>query len=96
MVIRPTTVVSAANLMIKGEVCMATQSWVKREYRRGLSTHPCGEPVLRISEGVVFYLHHLGATRQEVQGPVAQGGARPRVLSLMMSLEGTMVLTAKL
>ena len=29
---------------------MATQSWVNREYRRGLSTHPCGAPLLTISE----------------------------------------------
>jgi hypothetical protein len=36
--------------MIELETCMATQSWVNREYRRGLSTHPCGVPVLRICE----------------------------------------------
>ena len=41
--------------MIKVEVCMATQSWVKREYRRGLSTHPCGAPVLRTSEVIVLF-----------------------------------------
>ena len=34
---------------------MATQSWVNREYRRGLSTHPCGAPVLRISEVEVLF-----------------------------------------
>jgi hypothetical protein len=56
------------NLMIELEVCAATQSWVNREYRRGLSTHPCGAPVLRISvvEIAVSYLHHLGVARQEV------------------------------
>jgi hypothetical protein len=26
------------------------QSWVKSEYRRGLSTPPCGAPVLRVTE----------------------------------------------
>ena len=31
------------------ESCLAMQSWVNREYRRGLSTHPWGVPVLRIS-----------------------------------------------
>uniref|UniRef100_A0A674C2H3 CCAAT-binding factor domain-containing protein n=1 Tax=Salmo trutta TaxID=8032 RepID=A0A674C2H3_SALTR len=41
--------------MIELEVCMATQSWVNREYRRGLRTHPCGAPVLRIS-GTDFVL----------------------------------------
>ena len=41
---------------------------------------------------VVTYPHHLGAARQEIQDPVAQGG----VESLMTSLEGTMVLNAEL
>ena len=34
---------------------MATQSLVNREYRRGLSTQPCGAPVLRISEVEVLF-----------------------------------------
>ena len=46
--------------------------------------------------GVVSYLHHLGATHQEVQDPVALGGFKPRAPSLMMSVEGTMVLNAEL
>ena len=33
---------------------------------------PCVEN--QQSGGVVFYLHHLGAARQEVQDSVAQGG----------------------
>ena len=37
-----------------------------------------------------------GAACQKVQDPVAQGRVETQVLSLMMSLEGTMVLTAKL
>ena len=41
--------------MIELEACVATQSWVKREYRRGLNTHPCGAPVLRISEVEVLF-----------------------------------------
>ena len=39
-VIRPSTVVSSANLMMVLELCRAKQSWVNREYRRGLSKHP--------------------------------------------------------
>ena len=31
------------------ESCLAMQSWVHREFRRGLSMHPWGAPVLRIS-----------------------------------------------
>jgi hypothetical protein len=43
---------------------------------------------------VVAYPHHLGAARQEVQYPVAQGGVETQ--GLMTSLEGTMVLNAEL
>ena len=38
--IRPTNVMSSARLMMMLELCVATQLWVNREYRRGLSTHP--------------------------------------------------------
>jgi hypothetical protein len=68
--------VSSANLMIELEACVATQSWVKTEYRRGLSTHPCGAPALRISEVEVLFPTFTiwgCAARQEVQDPVAQG-----------------------
>ena len=34
------------------------------------------------SRGVVSYLHHLGAARQEVQDPVAQGGVETQGLKL--------------
>ena len=75
--------------MIELEACMATQSCVNREYRRGLSTHPCGAPELRISEvEVVSYLHHLGAALQEVQDPVAQGGVQTQGLKLNDTLGG--------
>ena len=60
---------------LKVLLCVATQSWLIREYRRGLGTLPCGAPVLRISELEVFFspLHHLGAVHQEVQDTFAQG-----------------------
>ena len=53
---------------------MATQSWVNREYRRRLSTHPRG-PSVEDQRGrpVVAYPYHLGAACQEVQDPVAEG-----------------------
>uniref|UniRef100_A0A674E2S4 Regulator of G protein signaling 9b n=1 Tax=Salmo trutta TaxID=8032 RepID=A0A674E2S4_SALTR len=38
--------------MIELEVCVATRSWVNREYRRGLSTHPCGVPMQDPKTGV--------------------------------------------
>ena len=87
---------SSSNLMMVLESCLAMQSWVNREYRRGLSTHPCGAPVLRISVAdVATYPYHLGAARQEVQDPVAEVFS-PRILSLVMSFEGTIVLNAEL
>ena len=86
MVIRPTTVMSSANLMVELELCEATQSWVYRKYRRRLKTHPCGAPVLRSSgEGDVAYLHHLH--REEFS---------PRPVGIVVSLEGTVVLKAEL
>ena len=48
------------------------------------------------SGGDVSYLHHLGASCQEVQDPVAQGRVQTQGPSLMMTLEGTMVLNAEL
>jgi hypothetical protein len=49
------------------------QSWVNSEYRRRLSTHPCGDPVLRIN---------TAAASQEVHDPVAQGGVQTQGLEL--------------
>ena len=86
LVIRPSTVLSSANLMMVLESCVAMQSWVNREYRRGLSMHPWGAPVLRISVADVLLptLTTWGAARQEAQDPVAEGGVCPRILSLVI------------
>jgi hypothetical protein len=46
--------------MIELEACMATQSWVYRDYWRGLMLLPT--------------FTTRGAARQEVQDPIAQGG----------------------
>ena len=43
---------------------------------------------------VVAYPYHLGVARQEVQDPIAEGGVLYQGLSLVMCLEGTMVLNA--
>ena len=76
--------------MIELEACMATQSWVNRKHRRGLSTHPCGGPCVKDqrSGDVVSYLHHLGAARQEVQHPIAQGVVQNHGLKLNDGLGG--------
>ena len=77
---------------------MATLSWVNREYRRGLSTHPCGGPSVegQRSGDVVSYLHHLGAAVRKSRTQLHRAGLRPRASSLMMSLDGTMVVNAEL
>jgi hypothetical protein len=66
---------------------MATQSWVNREHKRQNATlwaenTPLWGPSVEDQRGgdVVSYPHHLGAARQKVQDPVAQGGARRRYL----------------
>jgi hypothetical protein len=44
----PSTVVLSAYFIIELETCLAIQPWVNREYRKGLSMHPCGALVLMI------------------------------------------------
>ena len=59
------------------ELCQAMHSWVNREYRRGLTTHPC---VASVEEQyvicVVAYPYCLRAAFQEVQDPVAERGVQ--------------------
>lgn len=52
LLMRPSTVVSSANLMIWLVLYIAAQLWVSRVNRRGLSTQPWGAPVL---SGVVLF-----------------------------------------
>ena len=72
---------------------MATQSWVNREYRRGLSTLPCGAPVLRISEVDVLFptFTTWGWPIRKSRIQLHRAGFRSRAPILMMSLQGTMV-----
>jgi hypothetical protein len=81
--------VSSENLMMVLESCLATQSWVNREYRRGLIVEDqCGKCFIN-------YPYHLGAvrkTRIQLQRELFS----PRVLSLVMSFVGTNVLNAEL
>ena len=53
---------------------------------------PCVED--QQSGGVVSYLNHLGEVRKS-RTQLHRAGFRPRVPSLMMSLEGTMVLNSE-
>uniref|UniRef100_A0AAZ3RRK7 Pleckstrin homology domain containing, family G (with RhoGef domain) member 5b n=1 Tax=Oncorhynchus tshawytscha TaxID=74940 RepID=A0AAZ3RRK7_ONCTS len=66
------------------------QSWVNRAVERAEHI-PLWGPCVEDQRSGVAYLHHLGATCQEVQDPIAQGGVQTQGPSLMMSLEGTMV-----
>jgi hypothetical protein len=70
--------------MIELEACMATQSWVNREYA------PLWGPSVedQRSGDAISYFHQLGATRQEVQDPVAQGGVQTQGLKLNDDLRG--------
>ena len=71
---------------------------VDREYRRGLRKHPCGAQVLRIS-GVEMLLPTLttwGCPVRKSRTQLHRAGSKPRVSSVMPSLEGTMVLNAEL
>jgi hypothetical protein len=80
------------------ELCLAMQSWVNREYRRGLSTHPWGAPVLRISLADVLlpslttWGQHVRKSRIQLQREVFS----PRFFSLVKGFQGTMVLNAEL
>ena len=75
--------------LIELEVCMATHSWVNREFRRGMSPHPCGAPVWRISEVEVFPTFTTwGAAHQEVLDPVAQGRVQTQGSELNDELGG--------
>ena len=98
LLLKPTTVVSSLNLMIELEACMATQSWVNREYRRGLSTHPCEALVLRISKVEMLFPTYTiwGWPVGKFRTQSHRVGLRPRASSLMMSLEGIMELNAEL
>ena len=85
LVNRPTTVVSSVNLMIELEACVATQSWVNREDRRGLSTNCCGAPVLRISEVEVLFptFTTWGLPFKKSRTQLHRAGFRPRAQSLI-------------
>jgi hypothetical protein len=67
--------------------------------QEGLSTPPCGTPVLRISGVVEVLMLTFTTWVQPVRMSRTQlhsAGFRPRPPSLVMSLEGAMVLKAEL
>ncbi len=95
---RPTTDVSSANLMMWLELNLAVQSWVSSVKSSGLSTQPCGAPVLS-----VVVLEVLWPTRTDWGLPVKKSRIqlqrellRPSRLNLLMSCCGIIVLNAEL
>jgi hypothetical protein len=62
------------------------RAWPRSEQvvQEGPETTPLWGPCVEDQQrgDVVFYLHHLGAARQDVQEPVAQGGVETQGLKL--------------
>ena len=94
-VIWPMTVVSSANFTMVLELCVAVGEQGVEERAEHAALRGTG--VEDQGGGCdVSHPHCLGSARQEVQDPVTEGAVEPRSLSLMTSLEGTMVLKAEL
>ena len=77
------------------ELCPAMQSWENREYKRGLSTHPRGAPMLRVRvllPTLTTWGWPVRKSRIQLQAEVFS----LRFLSLVKRLEGNMVLSANL
>ncbi len=96
-VMRPTTAVSSANFTIWQLGCLAEQSYVSRVNRRGLSTQPCGEPVLRVMEEemVLWILTVWGLLVRKSKTQFPSVGLRPREESFYTRVCGMMVLKAE-
>jgi hypothetical protein len=71
---------------------------VNREYRRGTEHAPLRGPCVEDQRGrcVVCYCYHLGQPVRKSRIQLQREVFSPRVLNLVMSFEGTMVLNAEL
>jgi hypothetical protein len=71
---------------------------VKREYRRGLSTQPCGTPVFRfrVEEMKLSNLTEWGLLVRKSKVQLQREGLISGSWSLVTSLEGMTVLNAEL
>ncbi len=85
---RPTTVVSSANLMKRLDLFDGVQSWVSRVKRRGLSTHPWGGPCVQCDGAgcVTADPYCLRSPGQKAQQPVAQRRIEPQLDQFMNEL----------
>jgi hypothetical protein len=85
--------------MIELEPFVATQSWVNKEYSKGLRTHPCGSLVLRISKVEVFPTFTTwGKPVRKSRTKLHKGMVQTQSLKLNDELwsNGTMVLNSEL
>ena len=91
-------VVSSANFTMRFELCIAAQSCVNKENRRGLSTQPWGVPVLVMTVDEVRspILTTCGLPVRKSKTHLHREVLSPRSTSFEMSLEGMMVLNAEL
>ncbi len=96
--IRPTTVVSSANLIRDLEPCTGMQLCLKRENRIGLSTQPCGTPVFRVrtEEVWLLILTDCGLLVRKSRVQLQREGMMPRSMSLEISLDGITILKEEL
>src|SRR4029434_2799370 len=95
---RPTMVVSSANFTMRFELCVAAQSCVNKENRRGLSTQPWVVPVLVMTVDEVWspILTTCGLPVRKSKIHLHREVLSPRSTSFETSLEGMMVLNAEL
>ncbi len=93
---RPTTDVSSANLMMWLELNLAVQSWVSSVKSSGLSTQPCGAPVLSVVVLEVLRptLTDLPVRKSRIQ--LQRELLRPSRFNLLMSCCGIIELNAEL
>ena len=91
-------VVSSANFTMRFELCVAAQSCMNKENRRGLSTQPWGVPVLVMTVDEVRspILTTCGLPVRKSKIHLHREALSPRSMSLETSLEGMMVLNAEL
>ena len=91
-------VVSSANLMMVLVGWVGVESWVYKEYSSGLSTQPCGEPVLSVMVeerwGPSFTVCGRFVRKSFIQ--VQMEGERPSAVHLLTSMSGMIVLNAEL
>ncbi len=93
---RPTTVVSSTNLMMWLELNLAVQSWVSSVKSSGLSTQPCGAPVLSVVVLEVLWPTRTdwGLLVRKSRIQLQRELLRPSRFSLFMSCCGIIVLNA--